>query len=192
VAYCAAGGIVLFSGIKGASISDTVKAVLKGDLTVTPTQTINTSAPAGSTGSSGASGGVANVTPPGSVSPANIPVSSSAGSVSPQAVLAAIGAPATAANIASVSNWFAHEGTTAQNNPMATTQNAAGATQFNSAGVKNYPSAAEGITATAQTLENGLYPAIVMALRSGQGLSAGNSQVQQELLTWSGGGYSSV
>lgn len=190
VAYMSAGGLILFSGIKGSSISDTVKAALGGNLTVSQTQAISTAPPAGSTagvagGSSGASSSA--VVP---ALPGNVPASTS--SVSPQAVLAAIGAPATAANIASLQNWYAHEGTTAQNNPMATTQNASGATSFNSAGVKNYPTAAEGVTATAQTLENGRYPAIIMALRAGQGLSGGNAQVQSELLTWSGGGYSSV
>jgi hypothetical protein len=44
VAYSVTGGLILFSGIKGATISDTVKAVLKGNLTVTDTETIGTPA----------------------------------------------------------------------------------------------------------------------------------------------------
>lgn len=57
VAYAAIGGTVLFSGIKGASLSDTVKAVLKGNLTVTDTQPIGS--PAAGSGSTGGTGGVA-------------------------------------------------------------------------------------------------------------------------------------
>lgn len=41
VAYVAVGGLVLFSGIKGATLSDTVKGVLTGDLTsIKATETI--------------------------------------------------------------------------------------------------------------------------------------------------------
>lgn len=54
VAYCAVGGIVLFSGIKGSSISDTFKSALKGNLNVTDTETIGTPESAG-TGGAGAS-----------------------------------------------------------------------------------------------------------------------------------------
>jgi Phage tail lysozyme len=50
VAYCAVGGLVLYSGVKGATLADTAKAVLSGNLTVSDTETINTS---GNTGSSG-------------------------------------------------------------------------------------------------------------------------------------------
>jgi hypothetical protein len=41
VAYVVAGGLLLFSGIKGSSISDTVKAALSGTLTVTDTETLS-------------------------------------------------------------------------------------------------------------------------------------------------------
>lgn len=64
VAYSAIGGVVLYSGIKGSSLSDTAKAVLKGNLTVTDTQPVNFgsggsgSSPGG--GTSGASGAVAS------------------------------------------------------------------------------------------------------------------------------------
>lgn len=40
VGYCAVGGLVLFSGIKGATLSDTAKAVLAGNLNVTDTEGI--------------------------------------------------------------------------------------------------------------------------------------------------------
>ena len=56
IAYAVGGGLILYSGIKGATISDTVKAVLSGNLSVTSTEPItsgsSTAAPA--TGSTAA------------------------------------------------------------------------------------------------------------------------------------------
>jgi cell wall-associated NlpC family hydrolase len=59
VAYAAVGGILLYSGIKGASIADTVGAVLKGNTTVADTEPIDaqnasggSSAPTPTTGAS--------------------------------------------------------------------------------------------------------------------------------------------
>jgi hypothetical protein len=110
------------------------------------------------------------------------------------AMLAALGAPPTAANISSITNWISRETpwpAVAKYNPLNTTQESPGATQYNSVGVRNYTSPANGIIATVQTLENGNYQAIVAALRSGSGL-AGSGPWNSELSTWSGGGYSSV
>lgn len=42
VAYAAIGGLVLYSGIKGATLADTAKAVLAGNLNVTNTEVIGT------------------------------------------------------------------------------------------------------------------------------------------------------
>jgi hypothetical protein len=52
VAYTAVGGLVLLSGIKGATLADTAKAVLKGNLTLANTEPIDSS------GSSTAGGSV--------------------------------------------------------------------------------------------------------------------------------------
>jgi hypothetical protein len=141
---------------------------------------------------------------PGAATATGTGTSTSAGGVTPtdatetafiSAVLADMGAPNTPVNIKSLASWFTHEFAqwppNAQNNPMATTQKMPGSTTFNSQGVQNYPDAKTGATATAQTLLNGHYPNIVAALKSGKGL-CGNSSIAQELLTWSGGGYSSV
>lgn len=57
VAYTAVGGLVLYSGVKGATLSDTAKAVLAGNLNVTDTEPIQW-------GSTSTSGGGSN---PGSV-----------------------------------------------------------------------------------------------------------------------------
>jgi hypothetical protein len=86
--------------------------------------------------------------------------------------------------VAFISAWFNREGTSAQNNPMATTQNESGATTFNSVGVKNYPTEAEGIAATITTLQNGLYGDIVNALKTG---TANVSTDYQGLHNWSAG-----
>jgi len=61
VAYATAGGLIAYSGIKGATIADTVKHVLQGNLNVSNTETISAagkssgsgSVPAGNTGASG-------------------------------------------------------------------------------------------------------------------------------------------
>jgi hypothetical protein len=46
VAYAATGGIILYSGVRGATITDTLKAVLAGNLKVTQTQPITQTIPA--------------------------------------------------------------------------------------------------------------------------------------------------
>jgi hypothetical protein len=51
VAYCVGGGLILYSGIKGATIADTVSAVLQGNLTVSndePIKATNDSSGSGS------------------------------------------------------------------------------------------------------------------------------------------------
>jgi hypothetical protein len=42
VAYCAVGGLILYSGIKGATIADTIRSALKGNLNVKGTETVGT------------------------------------------------------------------------------------------------------------------------------------------------------
>jgi Phage tail lysozyme len=53
VAYITVGGIVLFSGVKGATISDTVKAISQGNLNVTDTQPIGWNPGGTATGNAG-------------------------------------------------------------------------------------------------------------------------------------------
>lgn len=109
------------------------------------------------------------------------------------ALLNAISAPVTPANVNSIVAWEEREGgnwnNTAKYNPLNTTQDASGATPINSAGVRAYTSWTEGLRATVQTLQNGAYADIVAALRKGKGLSGGT---YTGLSTWSGGGYSSI
>jgi hypothetical protein len=184
LAYTAAGGLLLFSGFKGSTISDTVKHVLQGNLNVTPGETIGTPSISDTSGtSSGGSGG-------------NVPDVSATASQTQwnTALLKAIGAPVTQANLQSLANWESKEEPTNDwahwNNPLNTTVGAG--TPVNSAGVKQFSTLQEGLGATAATLEQGNFQALRMALISGQGLSSGISGVSQELSTWSGGGYNSV
>lgn len=135
----------------------------------------------------------------GGTAKAAVPVAGSSETAFIAAVLADLGAPDTAANQRSLASWFPHEYPSwppwAANNPMSTTLPMPGARVYNTlAGgghVWNYPNAAEGAQATALTLEDGYYPQIVAALRSGAGM-CGNASLAGELLTWSGNGYSEV
>lgn len=84
-------------------------------------------------------------------------------------LLAALGLPMTRNNETFLMLWAQAEGGFRQGaahwNPLNTTQPAAGATDYNSVGVKNYPSERAGIAATAATLNNGRYGAVLDALR---------------------------
>jgi hypothetical protein len=120
-----------------------------------------------------------------------------------KAVLADLGAPATDANVASVTAWVRHESSwppAAASNPLNSTLPEAGSTDFNTialAGggvihVQNYPDAAEGAAATAATIANGSYPHIVAGLAGGTGLCGDTAGEAGDFATWSGNGYSAV
>jgi hypothetical protein len=112
-----------------------------------------------------------------------------------RAVLADLGAPDTAANQRSMTAWGALEGCygcVGRNNQWDTTLPEPGSTWFNTfysngsaLHVQNYPTAAEGAQATALTIENGRYPMILAALRSGAGICG--SRFAGEVFLWSGG-----
>lgn len=109
-----------------------------------------------------------------------------------------IGAPITSENINFVNDWNAHEGNLAGasglgiNNPFNTTLAGFGGVSVNSAGVKSYPSLAEGIQATIQTLRSGAqygYNTIIQALQSGNPWNFAGP-LQGPLGTWgTGGGF---
>jgi hypothetical protein len=123
------------------------------------------------------------------------------------AILDALGAPASAVNIASLISWFAaednngaqgvHADGAAQCNPLNITAMSgtfAGTTGSEPSGAGpghpgnlNFDTPAHGIAATVQVIKN--YPAISVALSSGKGL-INNPAVSANLSTWSGGGYS--
>lgn len=78
-----------------------------------------------------------------------------------------------------------------------TTQRASGSTSFNSVGVQNYTSYAQGIQATVQTLNNGLYPSLITALRTNNTVALGfgstmSGGVQGDLSVWVSGKRSPI
>lgn len=125
------------------------------------------------------------------------------------AILAAMGAPAGAANVASLVAWFAaednngaqgvHADGAGQNNPLQITAMSGtftGVTGSEPSGAGpshpgnlNFDTPAHGVSAMAQVIGN--YPAIHAALMSGAGL-IGNAAVSADLSEWSGGGYSAL
>ena len=79
-------------------------------------------------------------------------------------------------------------------NLLNTTQSMPGSTDFNSVGVQNFISYAQGIEANKIVLENGLYPALLSALRTNDTQSLGvntthtvNASVAANLNIWCGG-----
>lgn len=92
-----------------------------------------------------------------------------------------------------LSQWQPHEGGADKNNatfnPLNTTQNANGATAINSVGVRAYPSEDVGVEATAQTLENGYYPALLNALKTGN--YGDKANIAKNISTWGTGSFAS-
>lgn len=178
------GGIILlWSGITGKKWSTVLKDLISGK---SPTSIPQTQAITGTPASAFGYGGGS----PTGQTAKTFSLSGVSQTDWSTAFLHAIGAPASNANIISVNSWQNHEGGGGQNNPLNTTLNCCGATgSFNSVGVKNYPTAADGVRANANTLLGGGYSDVLLALRSGQGL-CGRSFAG--LSKWSGGGYSSV
>jgi hypothetical protein len=115
-------------------------------------------------------------------------------------VLVDMGAPITQSNIEALRAWSEHEGGGGNWNPLNTTRPEPGSTFFNhlssGTGVQNYPSAAVGAKATADSINNGLYPSIVAAFKSGNAfgalVSGGKGPIGAQLRKWSGGAYNNV
>ncbi len=93
-----------------------------------------------------------------------------------KALLRALGMPRTTANLAAIIAWEMAEGghwyNSATYNPLNTTWRMPGATSMNSVGVKTYLSWAQGLAATVNTFNNGLYGGILAALRAGNDAQA--------------------
>lgn len=184
------GAVFIWSGLRGKSVTGVFRTLVGGD---NPTKAANAAPITGITSSTGTTGTTTQ-------SGGGIfqTIANSAGETAfINAVLLGIGAPPTLANVSSMTDWISHEcvfppdgiNDGGKYNPLNTTQVEPGSTTYNSAGVQNYISATQGVNATVQTLLNGRYPDIVSQLRKGVGLKSGASN---GLLTWSGGGYSSV
>ena len=132
--------------------------------------------------------------------PINTELTGSAAQAWADQALSALGAPADSANVQTMVDWFANEGIPhALNNPLNLQTPEGGSTVSTdsgadpSAGIQAYPSPADFVAAFPAEMNNGSYPAIVAALKSGQGLEGNTSgEIQNELNIYSGGGYDSI
>ncbi len=178
------GTLLLYSAIKGKSILATVQSVIIGQspANVAPTEQITSPTPPADVKSKTGGAGLVNAAP--------TPTGSEKSWI--DSFLTAVGAPTTGPNEQSLTAWIAHEGdfATSGNNALNTTQpNSDSIGVKNSIGVQIFRTPSGGVNANATALLNGLYPDILMLLRSGNGLCG---QSLKGLSTWSGGGYSSV
>ena len=192
IAAVFAGGVLLWSGIKGYSVSGVFRALIAGkDPSKLPQATPVT------VGGLLSAINPINLLSSGGSSPGTVMVGQGTGagwtshdrSVFAHSLLATIGAPQTSANVNSILAWINHEGGGGTNNPLNTTLAMGDSTSFNSVGVQNFSSLTIGVAANARTLLGGGYSDILSALRSGNGLCGRSFS---GLSTWSGGGYSSV
>ena len=134
--------------------------------------------------------------------PVNTELTGSQAVVWAKVTLAALGAPATSANVQTMLDWFSNEGIPHDyNNPMNLNVPFGGSTISTADGdppsvhVQAYPTPADFAQAFAIEIgDNPSYPAITAALKSGIGLegSAATQELASELEVYSGGGYDSI
>lgn len=117
------------------------------------------------------------------------------------AALTALGAPTTPANVQTMVDWFANEGTPHNlNNPLNLQTPFGGSTISTADGdpsidrIQAYPTPADFVGAFPLEMNSGSYPAIVAALKAGRGLegSAATGEIASELAIYSGDGYNSI
>jgi hypothetical protein len=119
-----------------------------------------------------------------------------------EAILNALGAPLTSANIVSIGFWMQNEagsppsGIVGANNPINVSQPCCGGVPIQDDGdgvtfLQSYPTAADGVQAIAQYLNRGNYTQILADLKAGAGLMA-DSSLASEISLYSGGGYSTI
>jgi len=186
VAALASGAILTYSAVRGKSVSSAIRAILAGQNPkfAQSANQIQGQAQVPNITQSGATGnlGLPKVTNPTSSSERSWIT----------ALLTSLGAPATNANINSLSSWISKESVYPGNgqntgglfNPLNTTLSAPGATDYNSVGVKNYVSEAQGLAATVKTLLGSDFSIIVKDLRGGNGLCGKSYQAFHD---WSAG-----
>lgn len=105
------------------------------------------------------------------------------------ALVQALGGVSTPQIINLIIAWINSEGTKANWNPLAITKKAPGSTDFNTNNgypVQNFTSFSQGVALTAEFIQNGRYPNILAAIRSGNpDLALAHPQ---EFDTWGSGG----
>ncbi|HEX7164577.1 MAG TPA: hypothetical protein VF223_25445 [Trebonia sp.] len=118
-----------------------------------------------------------------------------------EAILNALGAPLTSANIVSIGYWMQNEagkppyGIVGANNPINVSQPCCGGVPIQDDGdgvtfLQSYPTVADGVEAIAQYLNRGNYTQILADLKAGVGLNDPN--LSSEISLYSGGGYSTI
>jgi hypothetical protein len=119
-----------------------------------------------------------------------------------EAILTALGAPLTSANIVSIGYWMQNEagsppsGIVGANNPFNVSQPCCGGVPIQDDGdgvtfLQSYPTAADGVEAITQYLNRGNYTTILADLKAGVGLM-NESNAASEISLYSGGGYSTI
>lgn len=133
--------------------------------------------------------------------PVNTALTGSAAIAWGKAALVALGAPATRANVRTMVDWFANEGTPHDfNNPLNLQTPYGGSVTSTADGdpasihIQAYPAPADFAAAFPLEMNSGSYPAIVAALKAGTGLEgpAATHEIAAELLLYSGEGYDSI
>jgi hypothetical protein len=119
-----------------------------------------------------------------------------------EAILNALGAPLTSANIVSIGYWMQNEagsppsGIVGANNPINVSQPCCGGVPIQSDGdgvtfLQSYPTAADGVEAIAQYLNRPNYNQILADLKAGKGLMD-DSSLAPEISLFAGGHYSTI
>ncbi len=119
-----------------------------------------------------------------------------------EAILTALGAPLTSANIISIGYWMQNEagsppsGIVGANNPINVSQPCCGGVPIQDDGdgvtfLQSYPTVADGVEAIAQYLNRGNYTTLLADLKAGVGLM-NDPNLASEIQLYSGGGYSTI
>jgi hypothetical protein len=119
-----------------------------------------------------------------------------------EAILTALGAPLTSANIVSIGYWMQNEagsppsGIVGANNPINVSQPCCGGVPIQDDGdgvtfLQSYPTVSDGVEAIVQYLNRGNYTGILADLKAGVGLM-NDSNIASEIQLYSGGGYSTI
>jgi hypothetical protein len=119
-----------------------------------------------------------------------------------EAILTALGAPLTSANIVSIGYWMQNEagkppyGIVGANNPINVSEACCGGVPIQDDGdgvtfLQSYPTVADGVQAIAEYLNRGNYTLILADLKAGVGLMS-DPNLASEISLFSGGGYSTI
>lgn len=115
-----------------------------------------------------------------------------------EAILAALGAPDTDANIISMGYWMQNEagGLVGENNPINVSEQGYNGWNIQSEGsgwyLRSYPTVADGVAAIAAYLSYPNYSEIKGDLQAGIGLGSSSSTLASQLSVYSGGGYTTI